>query len=250
MLADNYGHKLTNLLSRACLCLLLTVILQIFSSVQQQQHQDYLTPLKTDTLNIDLYHKLDSNQDFKFRATLVVKPRTEYRVAQASLVNQQELTDLDLKTLEEASQKGDTYYLKAVHRQKKGDEVVPLRTTQTIVKTCSLYTANLVDFLTVNLSPSNDFISVNLFTNDHECVGQIPDNLSTKFNTTVLVNSGVVGPIPDTATYIKRLEEERLNKAKEGKEDNRSFLAKYWIYIVPAAIILMIFSGPSDQGGR
>lgn len=248
MFKSSHIHRLTNLSINACCLLLLTIIFQsIFSSAQQQE---LLTPLKSDPLTIDLYHKLDSNQDFKSRGTVVVKPRTEHRIAQASLTNQVELSDSEKKILKEAAEKGDTYYLKAVLRQKKGDQVVELRTTQTLVKTCSLYTSNLVDFITVNLTPSNDFINVNLFTADHECAGQEPDNLASKFNTTVLVESGVVGPIPDTATYIKRLEEERLNKAKEGKEDNRSFFAKYWIYIVPAVIILMIFSGPADQGGR
>lgn len=247
MLTSNYCHRLLNLLSSTCFCLLFTVVFQSCLSAQQQE---YLTPLKSDPLTIDLYHKLDSNQDFKLRGSIVVKPRTEHRAAQANLVNQADLSSSDLNVLKEASARGDTYYLKAVLRQKKGDQVVPLKTTQTLVKTCSLYTSNLVDFITVNLSPLNEFISINLFTADHECVQQEPDSISGKFNTTVAVNSGAVGPIPDTATYIKRLEEERQNKAKEGKEDNRSFFAKYWIYIVPAVIILMIFSGPADQGGR
>lgn len=247
MSKKNFCQRFLNLLFNTWCCLLLTIIIQSCSSAQQQE---YSTPLKSDPLTIDLYHKLDSNQDFKLRGSIVVKPRTEHRVAHANLVNQPELSDSDLKILKESSLRGDTYYLKAILREKRGGQLVHLKTTQTIVKTCSLYTSNLIDFITINLSPLNDFINVNLFTADHECVGEGPESLSNKFNTTVLVDSGVVGPIPDTATYIKRLEEERLNKAKEGKEDNRSFFAKYWIYIVPAVIILMIFSGPGDQGGR
>lgn len=244
MLTINYSRILISFI-KLLSCLLLATILH--SSISHQQ--DPLT-LKTDPLTIDLYHKFDSNQQYKLRGSVFIRPKTEYRIAQANILNQVKLTDSDLEILKEASGRDDTYYLKAVLRKKKGDQIIPLKTTQTLVKSCSLYLSNLVDFITVNLSPSNDFISVNLFTTEPECNGQVPDTLSKEFNTTILLESGAVGPVPDTATYIKRLEEERLNKQKEGKEDNRSFFAKYWIYIVPAVIILMIFSGPAEQGSR
>lgn len=229
-----------------------TILLFICCQQTSQQQQDLQFQLKTDPFTLDLYHKFASDQEFKLRGTLLIKPRSEYRVAQASIIKQAELSEQDIETLKKSSEQGDIYYLKTSLRGKNNDknfEELYIKTTQTIVKSCSLYSSNLVDNILINLSPINEFLSVNLYTNDPECRSQIPHQLSNQFNTTILIDSGLIGPSPETATYIKRLEEERQNKAKEGKEDNRSFFAKYWVYIVPAVIILMMFSGP-PEGGR
>lgn len=235
---------------RAIACLYLVSFVQ--TTVSQQPES---IPLKSDPITIDLYHKLASLSEFKPRGSILVRPRTNIRPASASLYNQVELNDEDLETLRKASESDDIYYLKASVRPKKNVQESPIRTTQTILKSCSLISSDLTDIITVNLSPSNDFISVNLRASDQACSGNNQDLRALdiekkKFNTTVLVESSSIGPVPDTATYIKRLEEERLNKLKEGKEDNRSFFAKYWVYIVPAVVILMVFSGPGEQGAR
>lgn len=233
---------------------LITILLIISCQQTSQQQQDLQFPLKTDPFTLDLYHKFDSNQEFKFRASLLIKPKSEYRVAQASIIKQAELSEQDIEALKKSSQQGDIYYLKTSLKRKNNKnnnlEELSSKTTQTIVKSCSLYSSNLIDYITINLSPINEFLNVNFHTNDPECRSEFPEKLSNQFNTTILIDSGLIGPSPETATYIKRLEEERQNKAKEGKEDNRSFFAKYWVYIVPAVIILMMFSGPPDQGGR
>lgn len=234
--------------------LLLSLILVIIDVKSSHQQLDSLAA-KTDPFFIDLYHKFNSKADFVPRGSILVRPKTEYRSAQASIVSQNDLNESDIKSLEgkvDAENKEDsTYYLRAVFRKKKSDNNEKHeKVTETIVKSCSLYSSNLNDFLVVNLNSLNEFISVNLYTTDPECTNPPSgEPLSSKFNTTVLIEPSPLGPQPDTATYIKRLEEERQNKMKEGKEDNRSFLAKYWIYIVPGVIILMMLGGP-DQGAR
>uniref|UniRef100_A0A6G1S7Y6 ER membrane protein complex subunit 10 n=1 Tax=Aceria tosichella TaxID=561515 RepID=A0A6G1S7Y6_9ACAR len=240
----------TKIFSPYLLCSLILVIINVKTSYQQSD----LLAIKTDPFYIDLYHKFNSKADFVPRGSILVRPKTEYRSAQASIVSQNDLNESDLKSLEGkvAENKEDsTYYLRAVFRKKKShNNEKHEKVTETIVKSCSLYSSNLNDFLVVNLNALNEFISVNLYTTDPECTNPPSvEPLSSKFNTTVLIEPSTLGPQPDTATYIKRLEEERQNKMKEGKEDNRSFLAKYWIYIVPGVIILMMLGGP-DQGAR
>ncbi|KAF9411807.1 hypothetical protein HW555_009504 [Spodoptera exigua] len=60
--------------------------------------------------------------------------------------------------------------------------------------------------------------------------------------------------MPDTATYIQKLEREREAREKGDLKDNKSFLAKYWMYIVPIAIFVMISGAsnpePAAQGAR
>ncbi|KAK4296876.1 hypothetical protein Pmani_030666 [Petrolisthes manimaculis] len=76
----------------------------------------------------------------------------------------------------------------------------------------------------------------------------IPSSSSSlQHNTTVIIRSPIPAPVPDTATYIEKLEAMKNEKA-EGK-DNRSFLAKYWMYIVPLVLIMVVFGGGQD-GGR
>jgi hypothetical protein len=38
---------------------------------------------------------------------------------------------------------------------------------------------------------------------------------------------------PDIATYLNRIEEEKRARQHGAGQDNRSFIAKYWMYIVP-----------------
>ncbi|BES91407.1 ER membrane protein complex subunit 10 [Nesidiocoris tenuis] len=54
------------------------------------------------------------------------------------------------------------------------------------------------------------------------------------------------GPMPDTASYINRLDKEREAKEKGTTQDNRSFLVKYWMYIVPVALFVLI-SGSANS---
>lgn len=229
---------------------LTSLILAIFILVNIIQLGDrFCLAQKIDPITIDLQHRLSTDQDFKPRGSIVVRPKTEYRIASASILNQAQLTDSDIKALSEASARGDTYYLQATAKQGPKNNPTVIKTTQTLIKACSLYSSNLEDFIAVNLSPTNNFINVNLFTTDPECTGLRQSSQPGKeFNTTILVEYGSTGPLPDTTTYIRRLEEERQSKLKEGKEDNRSFILKYWMYIVPAVVFLMVFSGPADQG--
>lgn len=47
------------------------------------------------------------------------------------------------------------------------------------------------------------------------------------WTTNVVVRYPDGGPIPDTATYIQKLEREREARERGETKDNRSFLAKY-----------------------
>lgn len=60
------------------------------------------------------------------------------------------------------------------------------------------------------------------------CTGMHVDDVHlTNFNTSVFVRHMELGPIPDTASYIQKLEKEREAKERGESKDNRSFLGKY-----------------------
>lgn len=49
---------------------------------------------------------------------------------------------------------------------------------------------------------------------------------SSGFKTKVLVQHMEVGPQPDTASFIQKMEQDKLAKQRGETKDNRSFLAK------------------------
>lgn len=63
----------------------------------------------------------------------------------------------------------------------------------------------------------------------------------------------VAGAVPDTQTFVKRIEQEKSDEAAGKGKDNRSFIAKYWMYIVPVFLVLMLGSQaepPAGEGGE
>ncbi|CAB4006789.1 ER membrane complex subunit 10, partial [Paramuricea clavata] len=54
---------------------------------------------------------------------------------------------------------------------------------------------------------------------------------------------------PETQTYIKKLEDERRGKERGKGKDNRSFFAKYWMYIVPLLLFLLLSGQEPPAGG-
>lgn len=54
---------------------------------------------------------------------------------------------------------------------------------------------------------------------------------------------------PDTATFIQKIEREREARDRGEVKDNRGFFAKYWMYIVPVAILVLVSGVTSPEGG-
>ncbi|KZC07706.1 ER membrane protein complex subunit 10 [Dufourea novaeangliae] len=55
------------------------------------------------------------------------------------------------------------------------------------------------------------------------------------------------GPVPDTATYIQKLEREREARERGEAKDNRPYFLKYWMYIVLAFIFVVISSAINPE---
>ena len=69
------------------------------------------------------------------------------------------------------------------------------------------------------------------------------------WRTKVAVASMEPGPVPDTAAFIQKMEEEKRKVEKGEVKDNRSFLAKYWMYIVPIVLFMAINGAAAPEGG-
>lgn len=54
---------------------------------------------------------------------------------------------------------------------------------------------------------------------------------------------------PDTASFVQKLEREKRAKQHGADADNRSFIAKYWMYIVPVVLFAVISSAVNPEAG-
>ncbi|KAJ8724972.1 hypothetical protein PYW07_015930 [Mythimna separata] len=120
------------------------------------------------------------------------------------------------------------------------------------VKAKAFLDNGLSDVINAWVLPNGAVIAVSFqVTNSSQ---PLPNRASNKINSNFYLRYVEQAPVPDTATYIQKLEREREAREKGDVKDNKSFLAKYWMYIVPIAIFVMISGAsnpePAAQGGR
>ncbi|XP_046328228.2 ER membrane protein complex subunit 10-like isoform X2 [Haliotis rufescens] len=121
----------------------------------------------------------------------------------------------------------------------------------TFTRACAIYESGLSDQMMVNFDQSGEVLGISLTAIPGLCVGaDIPASNLTNWKTSVEAVLTVSGPVPDTQTYIEKMKREEAEKAKGQQGDNRSFFGKYWMYIVPFVILVMVASSSDpNQGG-
>ena len=132
------------------------------------------------------------------------------------------LSDSQVSQLKEAAKDP----LKLVRIRAKVDKVDASQATYTFIRACALYESSLSDLISVYFDSSGLFMGTSVTSTNPSCISTI-DAPAKTFNTTVEVVTTAIGPVPDTQTYLQRLEQEKQEKLRGDKQDNRSFLAKY-----------------------
>ncbi|XP_043493369.1 ER membrane protein complex subunit 10 [Polistes fuscatus] len=157
-----------------------------------------------------------------------------------SIVGQNGLLQAQINQLKDLAKNDGKYRLKAVARTSSGSETTFL----TSIPACNLLGSDLEDFLMVWLDSAAEPISVSL-SSSGPCVQNSPS--TNMWTTNILVRYPDSGPVPDTAIYIQKLEREREARERGETKDNRSFLAKYWMYFVPALIFVLLTSATNPE---
>lgn len=195
-------------------------------SFANEDHDSHLT--------FYLYHSMDSVPSSKYFSRGIISVNS---LKQGVFQQDGVLSLGEIQQLKKLAKEGGLYRLKAM--SKSGENT---QTVSTFMKASSLYESGLSDSITLTIDQAGNLIGISATAKTSNCkdISMPTDSRLSTFNTTVSIISPMNGPMPDTQTYIQRLEQEKAEKARGEQGDNRSFLAKYWMYIVPLLIFLLI----------
>lgn len=161
------------------------------------------------------------------------------------------MNDPDEVKLKQLAEKNQFYRLKAVVAGQDGQQ----QTFLTSSRACALFKSQLMDIISIHTDHAGAVIgvhqSVSSSQTDCSSISQLELDAIEDFNTDVIVKQIENAPVPDTASFLNKMEQERLARERGETKDNRGFFAKYWMYIVPAVVVMMIsgITNPDSQNG-
>jgi len=201
------------------------------------------------SVQISHYFGADDPSDAAYtpRGTVVIRSFKGPRFT----TTQKDLAENDLAEIKSLAKSDGYYFLKASVKTVSGDKIF-----KSFAKAQSLLQSGLSDIIRIHVSPNGEIVAISYALARCDALQHVQETMKPmplRFNSTVFVHHGEIGPQPDTAPYLEKLEHERLAKERgEIPFDNRSFLAKYWMYIVPIAVMVLLSgaSNPEEGGGR
>ncbi|GAB1608467.1 ER membrane protein complex subunit 10-like [Argonauta hians] len=195
-------------------------------------------------------HSFLSSPDSTFtrRGNIIIR---SFRMNKAHFAPAGQLSPQEKELLKNAAGQNEFYRIKIpVRPVSSSAQEVPQKYVSTFILACQLYESGLSDLVTLNVDQSGEVVGVTLSSNVGQCRDVVmPDEAISTWNTTIEIVQTVAGPVPETQLYIDKLKREEHDKQKGQQGDNRSFFAKYWMYIVPFVIVLMLASNSDPQGG-
>lgn len=216
--------------TRQILFLLLLSFHQGYTAVLDEANEEGGVVLKME-------HSFDGGKSYSNRGSVTIHSLRSGAVS----IQQDDLTEAEKDKLEKLCDQDGLYLIRAVSNS--GEAVTSYRSAH---HACNLIDTGLSDLFTIQLDWRHKLVSIHLSTPNMQ--NKIPLTGVSGFKSKVYVQQMESGPSPDTASFIQRVEEEKLAKQRGDTKDNRSFFAKYWMYIIPFVLVL-VMSGGSPEGG-
>ncbi|XP_054907995.1 ER membrane protein complex subunit 10 isoform X1 [Poeciliopsis prolifica] len=192
--------------------------------------------------------ELDDVAKFQSRGSLLLKTGREPSVS----LSQNQLSEDDRSKLKEVAAVDGLYRIRVPRVFLQADRQTEWQMDgylTAFVRACAMVESHLSDVITLHTDVSGYLIGVSIVTLPGACRGaEVEDEVDLEvFNTTLSIMAPVNAPGPETALFLERMEQESEKKGKNPQEQ-KSFFAKYWMYIVPLVLFLMM-SGAQDQSG-
>ncbi|CAH0628940.1 unnamed protein product [Chrysodeixis includens] len=200
-------------------------------------------------VNIKIEHSLNCGRDkYCSRGNISLK---SIRAGSTSLIEQIPFTRQHIAELQNIAEVNGFYTIRTIVTTADNSEGTEFFSS---VKADAFIEKGLADIINVWVLPNGAVIAVSFqVTNTTQPLNK--DAKSHQVYSNFFLRYVELAPIPDTASYVQKLEREREAREKGDVKDNRSFLAKYWMYIVPIAIFVMISGATNPEpagaaGGR
>ncbi|XP_042581120.1 ER membrane protein complex subunit 10-like isoform X2 [Cyprinus carpio] len=193
--------------------------------------------------------EVDDVPRFRLRGVLQFRGGREHGVYLA----QNQLSEKDRNTLKDVAAVDGLYRIRVPRVSLQVDRQTERQAEgylTTFVRACSLVESHLSDVITLHTDVSGCVVGVSIVTIPGSCRGiEVEDEVDLEvFNTTISVVAPVTAPVPETAPYIERMEQEMEKKGKNPQEQ-KSFFAKYWYLILGGAVFLMATSSAQTPPG-
>ena len=227
------------------------ILLSALVALSLAQPEDLEDVATTGALNLALEHSLDGGATFSPRGSISVETSRSGSVA----LNSDDQREVDAGTLAQLGKlcASSGLYLLKVRAQRQGGEPV---THRTVADPCTLVENRLSDVIVLHVDWKLQMVGVSIVAPKRSDAARAKRSSAaqaatapTRFSSTVTMQAMEVGPTPDTAAFIQKMEQEKLQKQRGETKDNRSFFAKYWMYIIPVVLFLAMSSGNPDGGG-
>ncbi|XP_076121827.1 ER membrane protein complex subunit 10 isoform X1 [Alosa pseudoharengus] len=192
--------------------------------------------------------EIDDLPRFRRRGSLELRSGREPGVT----ISQSQLSEEDRNMLKEVAAVDGLYRIRVPRVSLQADRQIEKQTDgylTAFVRACAMVESHLSDVITLHTDVTGYLIGVSIVTLPGACRGvEVEDEVDLEsFNTTLSVMGPVNAPPPETALFIEQIKQEMEKKVKNPQEQ-KSFFAKYWMYIVPLVLFLMM-SGAQDQSG-
>ncbi|XP_045459670.1 ER membrane protein complex subunit 10 [Melitaea cinxia] len=192
-------------------------------------------------LNIKLEHSLNCNYEkYCSRGSITLKSIR----AGTAVIDQISFNKDHIEELKQLAELDEFYTLRTLvsTAESKDVEIV------TFIKAKSFLENGLSDIIRAWVLPNGEVIALSLQAGNTSQTKPIEyKSTDNKLNSSFYIRHVDQAPLPDTASYIQKMEREREAREKGELKDNRSFLAKYWMYIVPIAIFVMISGAANPE---